>query len=401
MKRSFFVVFLIGAMGLGLMSPRRLAAQLAPLGPEAQLPASGGAERPDLAVQPGGGYAVVWDDLEARVFSHYVAAGDEAPGEETVFVGDGGLPAMDSVMATPKGFEVLWHITNDDGLPVAFYRRHLDPQGVPASGKPVLLARGGVDWVWDLGGSRFLAAWFMDPKQSIGARFLSPFGKPAGLVMRLSSRPVDDPQALAVPLTDGGFVAVWFGTRLDKEVGKEEESGTSVLRARRFNAAGQPLGPDFDVNTTPPGAGETAPFLNPQFQVAAAPDGGFAVSWALDQTIYLRYFDAAGRAVTPEIKAVSDSSVFAPVSMAFDDRGDLLLLWLQYLENPDLQIQRFDTHGAPQGPSQQIRSSASADFQAPLEGSVTWAGDSWLVTWVAADPADGSRGVFVRRFARE
>src|SRR3954468_17683543 len=401
MKRSFFVVFLVGAMGLVMMGPRELAAQLAPLGPEAQLPANGGAERPDLAVQPGG-YVVAWGDQDANVFSHCVAAGDEAPGEETVFVGDGGLPAMDSVTATPKGFEVLWHLTDDDGLPVAFYRRHLDPQGRPAPGRPVRLARCGVDWVWDLGGTRYLAGWFMDPKQSIGARFLSPFGQPAGPVMRLSSRPVDDPQAVAVPLADGGFVAVWFGTRLDKAVGKEEEeSGTAVLRARRFDAAGHPLGPDFDVNTTPPGAGETAPFLNPQFQVAAAPGGGFAVSWALGQTIYLRYFDAAGRPATPEITAVEDASVFAPVAIAFDDRGDLLLLWLQFLDNPDLQIQRFDAHGAPLGPSQQVRSAASADFQAPQEGSVTWAGDSWLVTWVAANPADGSRGVFVRRFARE
>ncbi|HEY3570156.1 MAG TPA: hypothetical protein VGP73_19645 [Thermoanaerobaculia bacterium] len=402
-KRSFFVVFLISALWLGLVGP--LAAQLAPLGPEAQLPANGGAERPDVAVQPSGGYAVAWDDLTSRVFSHYVAPGDEAPGAETVFVGDGGQPQMDSVTATPKGFEVLWHVTDADGLPAAFYRRHLDSQGRPAAGRPVLMARGGVDWVWALGGTRYLSGWFMDRRQSIGARFLSPNGQPAGPVMRLNSRPIDDPEAVAVPLADGGFVAVWFGTRLDKAAAvagkEEEESGTDVLRARRFNAAGQPLGPDFDVNTTPAGPGETAPFLNPQFQVAAAPDGGFAVSWALDQTIYVRYFDAAGRPLTPEVKAVSDPSVFAPVSIAFDDRGNLLLLWLQYLENTDLQIQRLDPSGAPLGPSQEVRSAASAGFEAPQEGSVAWAGDSWLVTWVAANPDDGSRAVFVRRFARE
>jgi hypothetical protein len=399
-KRSFFVVFLISAM-FGIVGPRGLAAQLAPLGPEAQLPANSSAERPLVAVQPGGGYAVAWDDLAASVFSHYVAPGDEAPGERTLFVGDGGQPATDSVTVTPKGFEVLWHVTSVEGDPVAFYRRHLDPRGVPAPGRPVLLARGGVDWVWHLGGDRYLSGWFMDPKQAIGARFLSPSGKPAGPVFRLSSRPVDDPFVTVVPLTDGGFVAVWLGTRLNKEGKEEEENGTAVLRARRFNAAGQPLGPDFDVNTTPPGPGETAPFLNPQFQVAAAPGGGFAVSWALGQTIYLRYFDAAGRPATPEIPAIEDASVFAPVSMAFDDRGDLLLLWLQFLDDSDLQIQRFDVHGAPLGPSQRVASEASGDFQAPLEGSVSWAGDSWLVTWVATDPDSGSRGVFVRRFARE
>src|SRR5436309_7939294 len=58
MKRSFFVVFLIGAMGLGLMDPRRLAAQLAPLGPEAQLPANGGGGRARLVGPPRGGCGV-------------------------------------------------------------------------------------------------------------------------------------------------------------------------------------------------------------------------------------------------------------------------------------------------------------------------------------------------------
>jgi hypothetical protein len=404
-QRSFLVIFFISAVWLALMGPRGLAAQLAPLGPEARLPNDDrSAERPVVAVQPSGGYVVAWDDLVAHVFSHYVAPGDEAPGERTSFVGDGGPPATDSVQATPKGFEVLWHVTNEDGDPVAFYRRHLDPRGVPA-GRPVILARGGVDWVWHLGGDRYLSGWFMDPRQAIGARFLSAFGRPEGAVFRLSSRPVDDPVVTVVPLEDGGFVAVWFGLRLDaprrNENKEEEENGTAVLRARVFNAAGQPLGPDFDVNTTPAGPGETAPFLNPQFQVAAAPGGGFAVSWALGQTIYVRYFDAAGRAVTPESPAIEDPSVFAPVSMAFDDRGNLLLLWLQFLDNPGLQVQLLDPHGAPVGPSQNVASAASGDFQASQEGSVAWAGDSWLVTWVAADPDSGSQAVFVRRFARE
>lgn len=405
MTRISSVLVFLGSVALGFVGPRGLAAQLAPLGPEAQLPAGDTPEQPVLAVQPGGGYTVAWDDLAGKVFSHFVAAGDEAPGEGTKIVVVG-LAVTDSVTATPKGFEVLWHAVNDGGEPVAFYRRHLDLGGVPAPGKPVLLARKGVDWVWDLGGASYLAGWFLDPRQALGARLLSPSGQPAGPVFRLSSRPVDDPVVKVVPLADGGFVAVWFGTRLTKDSKaaggtKEGESGTSVLRARRFNASGQPLGPDFDVNTTPPGPGETAPSLSSQFQVAATPAGGFAVSWALGQTIYLRYFGVAGQAVTPEIPAVSDPSLFAPVSMAFDDRGNLLLLWLQFLDTPDLQIQRFDPQGAPLGPSQRLQSAASDGLLQPLEGSVAWAGDSWLVTWVAGASDGSSRGVFVRRFARE
>ncbi len=404
MTRIPSLLVLLVSVALGIVGPRGLAAQLAPLSPQAQLPAGDTPERPMLAIQPGSGYTVAWDDLAGKVFSHFVAAGDEAPGEGTKLVG-AGLALTDSVTATPKGFEVLWHAVNDGGEPVAFYRRHLDSQGVPAPGKPALLARNGVDWVWDLGGTKYLSGWFMDPRQAIGARFLSPSGQPAGPVFRLSSRAVDDPIVKVVPLADGGFAAVWFGKRLTKSTEidgqKEDESGTSVLRARRFKASGQPLGPDFDVNTTPPGPGETTPFLNPEFQVAAAPGGGFAVSWALGQTIYLRYFDAAGRAEAPEIPAISDLSLFAPMSMAFDDQGNLLLLWLQFQDDPDLQIQRFDPRGAPLGPAQMLQSAASNELQQPLEGSVAWAGDSWLVTWVAGATDGSSRGVFVRRFARE
>ena len=172
MTRISSVLVVLASVAL-IVGPRGLAAQLAPLGPEALLPAGDRPERSMLAVQPGGGYTVAWDDLAGKVFSHFVAAGDEAPGEGTKLVGSG-LAVMDSVAATPKGFEVLWHTVNDADEPVAFYRRHLDPQGVPAPGKPVLLARSGVDWVWELGPARYLAGWFMDPRQAIGARFLSP-----------------------------------------------------------------------------------------------------------------------------------------------------------------------------------------------------------------------------------
>ena len=95
---------------------------------------------------------------------------------------------------------MLWHTLNADGEPVAFYRRHLDLQGVPAAGKPVLLARSGVDWVWDLGGTRYLAGWFMDPKQALGARFLTGTG-----VMPL----LQPAQALAAAASGDGGTALY------------------------------------------------------------------------------------------------------------------------------------------------------------------------------------------------
>ena len=127
--------------------------------------------------------------------------------------------------------------------------------------------------------------------------------------MRLNSRAVDALNTVVVPVAGGGFAAVWFG---EISLGEGEDFTLKVLRARLFSPAGRPLGPDFDVNTIRPGEGETVPALNPQFQVAAAPGGGFAVSWALGQTIYLRAFDAAGHAAAPEVPAITAEGAYRP-----------------------------------------------------------------------------------------
>jgi hypothetical protein len=392
------LVLFFCAAGLGVAVPRGLAAQLAPLGPETRLTTGDSPERPVLAVQPAGAYVIAWDDLPAKVFAQYVAAGAEPGNQAPVLLWTGATPEVRSVTATPQGFDVLWQVFNDLGETMAFYRRHLSPQGIPAPGRPVRLGRGGIDWVWNIGGSDYLAGWTLPNKLAIAARRLTPSGQQTGPELRLNSRAVEEPDTVVVPLSGGGFVAVWQG---EVELGEGEENDQRVFRARVFSPAGRPLGPDFDVNTIPPGVGETLPSLNSQFQVAASPNGGFAVSWALDQTIYLRVFDATGNAQGPEVPAVTAEGAYAPESMAFDDQGNLLLLWSRFLDDSDLLIQLFDARGAPLGAAREVRSAASDPFETPRRGSVAWAGDSWLVTWVAGAPGEDTRAIFVRRFAEE
>jgi len=392
------LVLLSCAAGLAAAGPRELAAQLAPLGPEVQLATGSSPERPVLAVQPAGSYVIAWDDLPSRVFAQYVAAGAEPGDQAPALLWTGPNPEVDAVTATPQGFDVLWHSLNDLGEPAAFYRRHLNLQGVPAPGRPLLLGRGGLDWVWNIGGTEYLAGWILPNKPGIAARRLDSAGRQTGPVLRLNRRAVEALDTVVVPLAGGGFVAVWVG---DVELGEGEENDLKVLRARVFSAAGRPLGPDFDVNTIPPGIGETVPALNSQFQVAASPGGGFAVSWQLGQTIYLRFFDATGHAPAPEVAAVTAEGAFVPESMAFDDQGNLLLLWSRFLDDSDLLIQLFDPRGAPLGAAREVRSAASGEFDTPRQGSVAWAGDSWLVTWLAGATGQDDRAIFVRRFAEE
>lgn len=389
------LVLFFCAAGLAAAGSRGLAAQLAPLGPEVQLATGNSPERPVLAVQPAGSYVIAWDDLPAKVFAQYVAAGAEPGDQAPSLLWTGATPEVRSVIATPQGFDVLWQVFNDLGETSGFYRRHLSPQGVPAPGRSVRLGRGGIDWVWNLGGNEYLAGWILPKKPGIAARHLNSAGRQTGPELRLNSRAVEALDTVVVPLAGGGFVAAWVG---DVELGEGEENDLKVLRARVFSPAGQPLGPDFDINTIPPGIGETVPALSSQFQVAAAPGGGFAVSWELGATIYLRFFDAAGHAREPEVPAVTAEGAYAPESMAFDDQGNLLLLWSRFLDDSDLLIQLFDPRGAPLGAAREVRSAASGEFEAPRQGSVAWAGDSWLVTWVAGAPGQDGRAIFVRRF---
>jgi hypothetical protein len=220
-----------------------------------------------------------------------------------------------------------------------------------------------------------MAGWTLPAKHGIVARRLTDSGQRTGPELRLNSRLIDRPVGVSVVgLADASFVAVWLGVA-------PASPGTAVLRARRFSPSGQPLGPDFDVNTVPLGA--LTPDFDPVLKVAAAPGGGFVVAWSLSQGAYLRWFNASGTPLGPE-----RTTAWSPDAMAFDDTGDLLLL-----ETP--QVQLFDPQGTPLGAPVDVNDD---DTEEPRGGSLTWAGDSWIVTWVAAIPPYDQSAIFVRRF---
>ena len=394
----FALYLLITSAWLGGFSPREAVAQPVPLGPETRVDNVAGdqfAYDPLLAVQPGGGFEIAWDygggSLNQRVYARHFAADGKPTSPSPVLLGQGMFPKVKAVTATLKGFEVLWQW--GDWPRNLHYRRHLNLQGVPDPGPAVRMA--GIaaitPWVWQVRGNGFMAGW---PTQQIAdaqlkTQRLTPAGRLTGPVIQLTTRPVvlpDEPVLTALAL--GGFLAVWNGLAPD-----------TVLRARRFSPPGAPLSPEIDVNTTRPD--ERDDYLY-DAKVAAAPGGGFAVSWSFydkatdSSTSYLRLFDAASRPLGPEIPGPALSRV---QSMAFDDAGNLLVLWSLYNSGPDLRIQLFDPDGAPLGSSVSVASSASGEFNQPQQGSVAWTGNSWVVAWAGQVGPFERRAVFVRRFA--
>jgi hypothetical protein len=390
-RTRFALSLLLTSAWLGAAGQPARAAQLVALTPEEQLYADLFAHPPEVASQPNGPYVIAWDDdtfsrINGSFSFRYTRASEGiGAGVYRSIYSPTGTPSVDAVTAGRQGFDVLWHTESYVEEPLRFYRAHLNLQGRP-EGKPVRLGGDGTEWVWQVRGNGFMAGWSLPSQHGIAARRLTASGQRTGPELRLNSRPVDRLTGVSVVgLADASFVAVWLGVT-------PGSAGTSVLRARRFSPAGKPLGPDFDVNTNP--LGGSAP--SPGFKVAAAPGGGFVVAWGFAPGSSLRWFNASGTPLGPERMAAapSDSALF-PESLAFDDKGNLLLLL--NLNYEALQLRLFDPQGTPQGPPVGVNDD---DTEHPWGGSVAWTGDSWLVTWVAAIPPYDQSAVFVRRFAK-
>jgi hypothetical protein len=401
MNRTCFALsLLLTSAWLGAAGHPARAAQLVPLDFEEELYADIFSNPPVVASQPGGPYVIAWDDdtfaeNEGTFTYRYTPAGKDPAGPDP---GTGyysiysptGAPSVASITAGREGFDVIWHGFEHEG-PAYFYRAHLNLRGL-REGKPVRLGNAFTEWAWQVKGNGFMAGWPLPSKHGIAARRLTASGQWTGPELRLNSRLVDRPADVSVVgLADASFVAVWLGV-------VPGSPGTAVLRARRFSPSGKPLGPDFDVNSSPLGLYDPSSGFG-GLKVAAAPGGGFVVAWGLSQGAYLRWFNASGTPLGPERRASAAGDLFAfPESMAFDDTGNLLLLL--NLEYEDLQLRLFDPQGTPQGPPVDVSSDDSEEPQVPWGGSLAWTGDSWVVAWVAAIFPYDQGSIFVRRFAK-
>lgn len=384
-------LFLLSAGSFTSAGP--LAAELVPLGPAIELESGALSPRPRLAAGPAGEVVVAVD------------SGCEFPAEIVVYrsaAGGGSRPTLrrrpqeiasrrdeplqvDSLTATPTGFDLFWNPCAE-GRKV-FHRSHLDLSG-RLDGPATRLGK--ADWVWRLGDDVLLAGQARPELHAIEARLITAAGAPAGAVFQLNSRPVDGPLYPAVfPAADGSFTAIWLATT-------PRSRSTSFLRARRFSPAAEPLGPDFDL-TSLAGAPRIFNCCYAAFAVAPAPDGGFAISWVLGSTLYLRFFDAAATPLGTEVPVAAATDVSHPTSMAFDPAGNLLLAW-QLWSISDLRLQLFDGTGQPLGAPTRVGNESLDELQ-PASADVAWGGDSWLVVWDAGLYPFDQGTAFLRRFA--
>jgi hypothetical protein len=396
-----------------------LAAQPLPLGPEVRVDAPGiglASTCPHLAMASDRSFEIAWDSSSFPPFAlrgrHFAPDATPTDPTEVRLNGLGGsldTLTLDSLSPATNGFRALFFLF-DETLenPPAIYRQRLDSQGRPV-GSAERIGDATTQRVLPGPGDVLYAVSYQARQKSLVIRQIGPTGRPTGPKIVVNDRPIDSPFLRIVPLKGQEFLALWTGT----SVATRRSPARQVIRARRFLQE-MPEGSEFDVNASPGGAPDHPPFLF-HLGLAVAADrrsGGFAVAWTVSDApgwtnpntaIHLRFFGASGRSGGPEVAATPAAQGVELFGAAFDDSGDLLLLW-----RPPLHVLRarlFASTGGsagPVSPAFQVSSEASGIFDLSGCGDLAWTGDSWLITWLGLHPnpvtTGGDHAIFLRRF---
>lgn len=185
-----------------------------------------------------------------------------------------------------------------------------------------------------------------------------------------------------VALAGGGFIITWR----DASGALGDTDGTGIA-GQAFDAAGEPVGGEFLVNTRT--AGEQ---FNPQ--VTSLADGGFAICWSEYGAIRAQLFDAAGVRVGGEMLVASGFSSAAPQArIARLSDGHLVIAWA--VDGGTSRAQVFDAEGTAIGGQLALKVPSPASLAALPGGGfvVAWTEGGRYVHFIKAQAfaEDGTR----------
>jgi hypothetical protein len=295
------------------------------------------------------------------------------------------------VARAPDGrFVVAW--TQPYGSNYGVAARRYDADGTPAAGQfqvtthttfpqyhpAIAMADDG----------SFVIVWERDQFGIFGRRF-DATGAPAGGEFQVNAFTTN--YSLYLPsvssAADGSFVVVWYDANYED------------VRGRRFDASGAALGPDFHV------ASYTTERQN-RPDVAMAADGGFVVTWESYTPeddhgggIRARRFDATGAPLGPEfaVNTYTTNEQIRPAVSVAGDQGFVVAWdsWQQDGSGYAVQGRRYDATGTPLGPEFQVNAYTTGMQEYPDVAADDDRG--FVVLWRGSQ--DGSyRSVHARRF---
>jgi hypothetical protein len=401
---------LLVAYAASLIALGPAVAQPVPHGPDLRVNTytPGAQESAAVAASGSGSFLVVWDtegedgDATGIAARRFDASGAPAgPGFVVNAAGAGDQHFPRAAMDGTGRFAVVWQDFGADGSGWGIFGRRFDGSGAPVGGdfqvntttadfqiRPAVAmdASGAFVVVWE-GFNAGLGVYELHAQRYDAA------GAPAGPEFQPSALVGGLQRSPAVGMDGAGsFLVVWEGG---------DGSGAGIV-GRRFDEHGTPLGPNFVLNAYTSGNQ-----LRPA--VAVSPSGDFVVVWKGYGAptglsgVSGRRFDAAGAPLGDEFQVafLTTSSLSEP-SVAMDPMGGFVILWDKPAHpstgfSEEIFGQHYDDAGAPQGGVFTVNGdgpgtqSAAAVAKGPT--------GRFLAAWTDYPPGDGSlSGVEARLF---
>ncbi|MCB4458358.1 calcium-binding protein [Leisingera sp. McT4-56] len=367
-----------------------------------------------VAALPNGGFVVVWESLDSSgerndVFQQvYDAAGNPVGGNVQLNTGTEHTHYNPRIEVLNDGsWVVLWGEYHEGFGVYEVNARLVSADGVP-QGPPFqvnTLAAGAQGWpeATALNDGGFLVVWESYGADGSGygirAQRYDSNGSPSGAEYTVNTQTAGDQRfPMASVFEDGSMLVVWQR--------RTSDSDGNMTGSQSY---GQVFGPD--------GTQETDRFeifateaVNGAYSIDVLANGNFVVSgWtSVDgyDRVVVQVYDASGQAVTsPEYIRSSGIHVYAPDVAALPDGGFALSYTVDTIPGyavdngqEDVYIQRFDAAGERVGaPFHASEFSGVGIFQS--DSSIAVLEDGRIVAAWEAYPHDGSEdGVYVRLF---
>jgi Ca2+-binding RTX toxin-like protein len=354
---------------------------------------------PAIAALPGSTYVITWlDDQRGGIYAQRYDASGAPIGTEFRVDTPGSNLLFPSVAAlSDGGFVIAWQ--NGVFNSADIHARRYDSTGAPVGNEFTVnsnLANEQLDVrVIGLTNGGFLFTWDTiagDKYQDINARLYNATGDPLGPEFLLNTTTTDSQGIPSVaPLAGGGFVATWQSVF-------PAGAAHTVLMGQRFGSDGSKLGSEFQVNTNT----TNSPTGD---DIATLSDGSFVISW-IDPVpmngggrIVARHYDAGGNALGGEITIFSKASAaFGNTAVTALADGGYLVAWTsRNAPTNQMSAQAMGANDQPvDGP---FDVSASSQFESVLypDGAATLANGHVVFAWDGPS-TNTSEDVYFRMF---
>ena len=392
-----------------LSPPVPASAAPVPLGGEVQVNAEGtGAQiLPAVAMDAAGDFVVVWagagqGDSIGIFAQRYDAVGAPQGSEFRVdtHTTDGQLgPAV--AMDADGDFVVVWQSQYQDGDANGIYGQRFNAAGVPQGGEfrvnvETLGPQSVPAVAMDTDGN-FVVTWHTVTAASLNyevfARRYNAAGVPQGGEVQVNTFTAGHQLYADVAMDDSGDYAVTWSSA-------DEDGDSYGVMARRYNSAGAAQGAAFQVNSH-------VTSIQGFSAIAMDADGDFVVAWTSygqdgpDTGVFARRYDAAGNPQGGEFQVNSyttDKQRFAFVAMDAD--GDFVVTWRGYGQDGSEEgvfAQAFNAAGQPKGVELQVNVFTDGEQE---DGAVAMDPDgNFVVAWESYGQDASYEGIFLRRYA--